>query len=72
MEHFNSYKQKVYSPNRNDTPCSSQETLKNTLDEWIKCQKELTALNKKLLSLCKSDTKLHWLQARGFLNFPVD
>jgi hypothetical protein len=72
MEHLNSYEKKVYNPSGIDTAHSSQETLKYTLDEWIKCQKELTALNKKLLSLCNSDAKMHWLQSRGFLNFPFD
>jgi len=72
MGHLNNYEPKFYNPSANDTTHSSQETLNRTLDELIKCQKEITALNKKLLSLCKSDTKLHWLQARGFLNFPVD
>ena len=72
MEHLNSYEQKVHNPSGNDTTHSSQETLKQTLDKLIKCQKELTVLNKKLLSLCNSDTKLHWLQSRGFLNSSSD
>jgi hypothetical protein len=72
MEHLDSYKQKTHNPSENDTEHLSHTTLKYTLDEFIKCQKEITALNKKLLSLCNSDTKLHWLQSRGFLNFPAD
>ena len=72
MAHFNSYEQKVQNPSENGTSHPSQDTLKYTLDELIKCRKEITALNKKLLSLCNSDTKLQWLQLRGFLNFPAD
>ena len=72
MEHLDSYEQKAHNPSGNDTAHASQTTLKYTLDELIKCQKEITALNKKLLSLCNSDTKLQWLQLRGFFNFPAD
>ena len=72
MEHLDSYEQKAHNPSGNDTAHPSQTTLKYTLDELIKCQKEITALNKKLLSLCNSYTKLQWLQSRGFLNFPAD
>jgi hypothetical protein len=72
MEHLNSYEQKVSNPSETGTARSSQKTLKYTLDELIKCQKEITALNKKLLSLCNSDAKLNWLQSRGSLNFPAD
>jgi len=72
MKHLNSYEQKVHNPSENDTTHPSQKTLKDTLNELIKCQKEITALNKKLLSLCNSDTKLHWLQSRGFLNSSSD
>jgi hypothetical protein len=72
MEHLNSYEQKVHNPSENETAHPSQESLKDTLNELIKCQKEITALSKKLLSLCNSDTKLHWLQSRGFLNLPRD
>jgi hypothetical protein len=67
MEHLDSYEQKNHNPSRNDTVDLSNKTLEHTLDELIKCQKEITALNKKLLSLCNSDTKLHWLQSRGYL-----
>lgn len=59
MEHLDSYEQKGHILSENDTAHSSQKTLKYTLDELIKCQKEITALNKKLLSLCRYDTKLH-------------
>ena len=72
MEYFESYEQKAHNPSRNDTAHPSQTSLKYTLDELIKYQKEITALNKKLLSLRNSDTKLQWLQLRGFLNFPAD
>ncbi len=72
MEHLDDYEQNVHNPCGHGTEHSSKDTLKYTLDELIKCQKEITALNKKLLSLCNSDTKLHWLQSRGFLNLPVD
>ena len=72
MEPLDSYEKKAHNPSGNDTANPSQTTLKYTLDELIKCQKEITALNKKLLSLCNSDTKLQWLQSRGFLNFPAD
>lgn len=56
MEHLDTYKQKAHNLIENDTAHSSKKTLKYTLDELIKCQKEITALNKKLLSLCNSDT----------------
>ena len=59
MEHLDSYEQKAHNPGENDTSHSSKETLKYNLDELIKCQKEMTELNRKLLSLCNSDTKLH-------------
>jgi hypothetical protein len=59
MEHLDSYEQKAHNPSENDTSHSSKETLKYSLDELIKCQKEMTELNRKLLSLCNSDTKLH-------------
>jgi hypothetical protein len=72
MEHLDSYEQKVHNPGENGTAPSSQKTLKYTLDELIKCKKEITELNNKLLSLCNSDTKLHWLESRGSLNFPAD
>ena len=72
MEYFESYEQKAHNPSGNKTAHLSQSTLKYTLDELIKYQKEITALNKKLLSLCNSDTKLQWMQSRGFLNFPAD
>ena len=72
MEHLDRYEQKAHNPSGNDTAHLSQTTLKYTLDELINYQKEITALNKKLLSLRNSDTKLQWLQSRGFLNFPAD
>ena len=59
MEHLDSYKQKAHNSSENDTSHSSKETLKYTLDELIKYQKEITEFNRKLLSLCNSDTKLH-------------
>ena len=59
MEHLDSYEQKAHNPSENDTSHSSKETLKYTLDELIKCQKKNTKLNRKLLSLCNSDKKLH-------------
>ncbi len=72
MEYLDSYEQKTPNSSGNGTAPPSKDTLKYTLDELIKCQKEITALNKKLLSLCNSDTKLHWLQSGSFLNLPVD
>ncbi|MFT4579607.1 MAG: hypothetical protein ACI9UO_002453 [Nitrospinales bacterium] len=59
MEHLDSYEKKVHNPSESGTAHSSKKTLKYTLDELIKCQKEITELNRKLLSLCNSDTKLH-------------
>ena len=59
MKHLDNYEQKAHNPSEDGTAHSSKETLKYTLDELIKCQKEITELNKKLSSLCNSDTKLH-------------
>jgi len=72
MEHLDSCEQNVHNSCGNGTAHSSKDTLKYTLDELTKCQKEITELNRKLLSLCDSDTKLHWFQSRGFLDLPVD
>ena len=49
MEHLDSYEQKAHKPSGNDTAHPSQTTLKYTLDELIKCQKQITALNKKAI-----------------------
>jgi len=61
MQTLNTYHQNTHD--------SSQETTKDVLEEWIKCRAEVNALNKKLLSLCKNDKELHWMQSRGLLNF---
>ncbi len=48
---------------------ASDETLTGSIDQWIKCRDEVNELNKKLLSLCKDDKELRWVQKKGFLNF---
>lgn len=72
MEHLDTYQQSIHAKNRKGVARPPHETLKDTLNELIQCQKEITALNKKLFSLCKNDKELHWLKSRGLLNFPED
>jgi len=69
MEHFDT---NVHIKNKKSVARPPHETLKDTLNELIQCQKEITELNKKLFSLCKNDKELHWLKSRGLLNFPED
>ncbi len=69
MEHSDTYPQKEPRQTRIGKRPSPQETLVETLEKLNTCQKEIHALNKKLLSLCKSDKEQRWLKSRDSLHF---
>ncbi|MEK9629980.1 MAG: hypothetical protein VW455_13295 [Nitrospinota bacterium] len=72
MEYPKTCQPDILKENGEDTVRSSQKTLKSTLNELIQCQKEISELNKKLFSLCKSDKELQWLKSKGPFYLPED
>ncbi len=72
MEYLDTYQQNFQLKKQKRTIRSSYESEKDALNELIQCQKEISALNKKLFFLCKNYNEQRWLRSKGLLFFSED